>query len=138
MFQGNKGHFFHVGQSAMQCIKLAILASGKEFTAITKILDLPCGYGRVMRMLKSAFPEARLTGCDLLHDGVDFCAQVFGATPLYSDKSIENVEPKGKFDLIWCGSFLTHLDAVRWPKFIEFFNEVLEPGGILIFTTHGR
>jgi len=138
MFLGNKEHFFQVGQSALQCIKLAILASGRDISDITKILDLPCGYGRVMRMMSLAFPEAKLTGCDLLHDGVDFCAQMFGANKLYSDKRIKNVETNEKFDLIWCGSLLTHLDSGQWEEFFNFFNEALAPGGILVFTTHGR
>jgi hypothetical protein len=42
------------------------------------------------------------------------------------------------FDLIWCGSLFTHLDRVRWPHFLGFFADQLAPGGVLVFTTHGR
>jgi SAM-dependent methyltransferase len=138
MYLGNKEHYVHVGQSAIQCIKLAILASGRDFSDIKEILDLPCGYGRVSRMLKVEFPDAQLTGCDLLRDGVEYCKQLFGVKPLYSDKDIKNVKTDEKFDLIWCGSLLTHLNSDRWPAFIDFFNDALDPKGILVFTTHGR
>ena len=138
MYLGNKEHYFHVGNSAIQCIKMAILSSGRDFSDIKKILDLPCGYGRVMRMLKEVFPKAKLTGCDLLRDGVDFCSKMFNVSPIYSEKRIKNVKIRDKFDLIWCGSLLTHLDHERWPDFIEFFNDSLESNGIFIVTTHGR
>lgn len=138
MFQGNREHYFDVGQSALRCIKLAIMSAGKEFKDINTILDLPCGYGRIMRMLKAAFPNAQITGSDLLREGVDFCARVFGSIPLLSDKDIKNVVPKNKYDLIWCGSLLTHLNSNQWPEFLSFFSDVLNPNGILVFTTHGR
>ena len=136
MYQGNSDHYFAVGQSALQCVKLAMLAAGKG--NLERILDLPCGYGRVLRVLKAAFPEAHLTACDILKDGVDFCAKEFGATPVYGQEELANLQIEGDFDLIWCGSLLTHLNADRWAGFIEFFNSLLAPNGLLVFTTHGR
>ena len=40
--------------------------------------------------------------------------------------------------MIWCGSLFTHLDRARWPHFLRFFADYLAPGGVLVFTTHGR
>ncbi len=138
MFVFGKEHYFHVGESALQCIKIAVLAAGKDFTDIKNILDLPCGHGRVLRMLKVAFPDARITACDLDRDAVDFCARVFGALPVYSEERPDDMQIKDKFDLIWCGSLLTHLNHDRWSEFLNFFNSVLNQGGIIVFTTHGR
>src|SRR5262249_53697032 len=42
------------------------------------------------------------------------------------------------FDLVWVGSLFTHLDSGLWPKFMKMFESTLRPGGLLIFTTHGR
>lgn len=138
MYQGNKEHYFHVGYSALQCIEYAILLANKELTDIRKILDFPCGYGRVLRALKAALPVAQITACDLERNGVDFCERVFGVNPVYSDKNLENVIINELFDLIWVGSLFTHIDRDQWPIFLNFFNEKLNPGGILIFTTQGR
>lgn len=132
----DKDHYFRVGQEALKCIKLAMLTVGKE--DIKNILDLPCGHGRVLRMLKAAFPNAQITACDLEQDAVDYCAKVFGATPVYSNKQPEQIPITSKFDLIWCGSLLTHLDSSDWTSFLNFFNSLLYPGGILVFSTHGR
>jgi len=129
-------HYFSVGHSALKCIKLAMLAAGKE--DFKNILDLPCGHGRVLRMLKAAFSKAQITACDLDRDAVDYCAKVFGATSVYSKKQPDQIAIQGKFDLIWCGSLLTHLKSSHWGSLLNLFNSLLCPGGLLIFSTQGR
>jgi SAM-dependent methyltransferase len=129
-------HYFSVGQSAFRCIKAALLAAEK--ISLKSILDLPCGHGRVMRVLRAAFPDAEITACDLDRDGVDFCAKTFGAVPVYSAEGPAQIPVSGQFDLIWCGSLLTHLDHHLWPGFLDFFSAHLSPGGLLVFTVHGR
>ena len=57
-------------------------------TEVRKILDLPCGYGRVLRMIHAAFPRATIHACNLNKDAVDFCAATFGAIPVYSSTKI--------------------------------------------------
>jgi SAM-dependent methyltransferase len=124
-----------LGRLALDCIRLAMVSAQKE--RATSILDLPSGHGRVLRLLKAEFPEARLTACDIDHNGIDYCASAFGATPLYGREGPpERVE--AQFDLIWCGSLLTHVDAPQWSEFLDFFEAALMPGGLLVFSTHGR
>src|SRR5437870_5495298 len=82
--------------------RAALTAAGK--TDVRRILDLPCGHGRVLRVLKAAFPGAALTACDIDRDGVDFCASRFGAEPVYSVEDPGRIPVRGPFDLIWVGS----------------------------------
>lgn len=91
-----------------------------------------------MRYLRAAYPDARITACDVNQDGVDFCANTFGATGVYSTKHIHELVLPGGFDLIWCGSLLTHLEKPLWGQFLSFFSERLTENGVLLFTTHGR
>ena len=132
-----ESHYLSVGQSALRCIKLAMLAAGKDSADIQTILDLPCGHGRVLRTLSAAFSDAQITACDLLQDGVDFCAKTFHAIPVYSTDAPDRIPVEGGFDLIWCGSLLTHLSSDRWTGFLDFFNSHLNSGGILVFSVHG-
>ena len=136
MYEGDEPSYFAIGQSALRYVRLAMLAAGKE--EAKNILDLPCGYGRVLRTLKAAFPNANVTACDLDRDGVDFCSTTFGATPIYSKRSPKEIEIDDTFDLIWCGSLLTHLDSYLWQEFLSLFERSMSPSGILVFTTHGR
>ena len=139
MFEGNEPHYFSVGHSGLFNIKKALASTRGAFTAPGRILDFPCGHGRVLRYLRAEFPDAEITACDLLHDGVDFCAKTFGAIPVYSDPNPARIElPRNSFDLIWVGSLFTHFDAMRWASFLPFLRDLLEPYGVLVFTTHGR
>jgi SAM-dependent methyltransferase len=127
--------YYPVGLSALDCIHDALAVARCEPRVI---LDLPSGHGRVCRMLRAAFPDAHITACDLNEDGVAFCAREFGAEPLVSRIDVENLELPREYDLIWCGSLLTHLDRSAWPEFLRLFLRALRPGGVVVWTTHGR
>jgi CBS domain-containing protein len=124
------------GFSALDCLRRALAAAGKQ--DVERLLDVPCGHGRIMRILNLGFPNAELGACDVDGAGVDYCARVFGAAPFYSDPDPGRVKIDREYDLIWCGSLFTHLDAHRWPGFLALLESTLSPGGLLVFTTHGR
>ena len=136
-------HYFRVGRSALDVVLDGLRAAGRTEVGPTPygvktILDLPCGQGRVLRYLRMAFPDAEITACDMSRDGVDFCAETFGAVPVYSCDDPEQVPlPRDHYDLTWVGSLLTHLEGPKWERFLRVFHSVMSPGGILIFTTHG-
>jgi len=133
---GRRDLYFELGASALRAIKLALLTAGKEEPA--RILDFPCGHGRVLRMLKAAFPDAALTAGDLNPEGVSFCERNFGATPVQSSLWPGEVEIEGRFDLVWCGSLLTHLDLDRWDGFFSLLTGAVDTGGVFVFTAFGR
>jgi SAM-dependent methyltransferase len=138
MVDGNEDHYFAAGQSALDCINIALQAAQKPASDVRRILDLPCGHGRVLRYLRVAFPKAEITACDLIRDGVDFCASTFGAVPVYSHEDPAKIPLEHKaFDLIWVGSLFTHFDVDLWSRFLSIFCSSLRPGGLLIFSTHG-
>lgn len=127
--------YLDVGRSALAAIQLAQrLAGAPDFTSI---LDMPCGHGRVARWLRAAYPAARLTVSDILRDGVDFCSRTFNARPVYSSAHPAVSLFEERFDLIFVGSLLTHVDADRWDSFIDTWWALLRPGGLLVVTTHG-
>jgi SAM-dependent methyltransferase len=128
--------YFALGEEAVQIIQSTIRAVGAGEPGT--VLDLPCGHGRVLRSLKAAFPQAHLTACDIDHDAVDFCAETFEAEPVYSSVQPRDISPGTDFDLIWCGSLLTHLDADRFVGFLELFASCLAPEGVIVFTTSGH
>lgn len=136
MYAINPDRYFAVGKDAMRVIGTAIDRPGA--TIPESILDFACGWGRVARHLRASFPEARLMVADLSKDAVEFASNAFDAEPLYLYEDPQSYEIPTGFDLIWCGSLLTHLPEDRAQRVIDMFEKALNPGGTAVFTTHGR
>ena len=137
MWEGKRDHYFEIGRDALACVRRAQLAI--EAGPPRRILDLPCGFGRVLRYLKAAWPDAELTACDLDREGVDFCAETFGARPVYAQLDVDAIDLGDEsFDLIWVGSLFSHLDAPMWEAYLRLFHRSVRVGGLLVLTTLGR
>lgn len=136
MFQGNTTHYLEAGHSALRCIRLALSLASRN--RVRRILDFPCGYGRVLRVLRAQFPAAELTASDIDRDAVDFCARVFTAQGAYSEPQPDRIALQGPFDLIWVGSLFTHLAPARWGGFLSLFRSLLSANGVLVLSVEGR
>jgi SAM-dependent methyltransferase len=132
----NPEQYFDLGRRALELIHFSSeLCDKPHYPAI---LDLPCGHGRVLRWLRAHYPYARLTACDLDRSGVDFCAQQFGATPVYSQADLHQLPFTAQFDLIWVGSLVTHLRQDRWLATLDCLVKWTKECGVIVFTTQGR
>jgi len=138
MFDANKmDDYMAVSASAIRCIKSAISMSGR-LEKINRILDLPCGHGRVLRSLKACWPDADITACDIEKEAVDFCVETFGVNGVYSDNDVTKINLPYKYDIIWCGSLFTHFTEDTSRVFLDFLLDRLDDKGILVVTLHGR
>ncbi len=132
---GASEHYFSVGRSALQAINLCLdarLAYPNSDTPIESILDFGCGYGRVCRYLRAAFPHAAISVSDVYAPSAKFCAESFECT------DIDGVVHPDTFDLIWVGSVFTHLSEDEVSALLFRLAAALRPNGLLVFTTHGR
>ena len=135
MYQGNMMHYFKIGFSAIQCIEEVLKeVDGHE---IKTILDLPCGHGRVLRHFSRKFPEAKVVASDLDRNAVSFCEGEFKAVGVPSQVDLNSLSFPFKFDLIWCGSLVTHFDADHIRALLQAFRRHLSEGGVLVFSSHG-
>ena len=132
----DRSHYRSVGINAIEIVLGALLSCRK--INVDTILDMPCGFGRVTRHFPKAFPNARLYACDLYDDRIRFCAEELGAIPIKSNQDFKKVTFPEKFDLIWCGSLLTHLPEPEFKDALQLFADSLADGGIAIVTTLGR
>jgi SAM-dependent methyltransferase len=129
-------NYFWVGESAVDVVVRACMAS--QLTEVKRVLDMPCGHGRVLRHLVRLFADAAFDACDLDAVGVDFCAATFGARPILSKEDLTTVEFDGNYDLIWVGSLFTHLSYEITRKWLAFLGGLLSEKGIVVATFHGR
>ena len=129
--------YLKAGLSAVRCID-QVLAQSDNHNQIRTILDFACGYGRVARFLSARFPAADVSVCDIDDAAVDFCTRAFSAKAIASDSMFSGLSIRKQFDLIWCGSLITHIDEGATMRLLKLFYQHLAPGGVCIFTTHGE
>jgi SAM-dependent methyltransferase len=129
--------YLSAGLSAIHCIENSLDKSNVD-NSMRFILDLPCGYGRVLRFLKARFPNAEITISDINTAALDFCKRVFAVRGVESSVDFSNLSLSAKFDLIWCGSLITHIDERAATELLRFFYAHVSPGGLCVFTTHGQ
>jgi SAM-dependent methyltransferase len=135
MFRNGAGFYYKVGESGINCILSAL--SLTHLPGVRRILDLPCGHGRVGRHLRCAFPDAELFFSDIDREGVDFCVSEFGGYGIYSLPDLTQARLPRGLDVIWVGSLFTHVNRSKTQKWLHFLADHLGAHGILVATFHG-
>lgn len=129
---GNMDEYILAGQKALQICRNAL-----GTTVPRRIVDFPSGHGRVMRWFKREWAEAELHAVEIDDDALCFVERQFGARAIRSSPSMDMEFPQD-VDLIFSGSLLTHFDVWQWDAFFTRCLDALSPGGVLVFTVHGR
>lgn len=135
MYNNGRAHYYQVGESAIRSILSGLTLSWRQ--RVDRVLDLPCGYGRVGRHLVAAFPDADRFFCDIEKGGVDFCAEQFGGVGIYSEPDLTAVQLPQDLDVIWVGSLFTHVDLSRTTTWLSYLAEHLREHGVIVATFHG-
>jgi len=134
MYERGRGqHYLSVGLSAVACVEKALRPDHDP----DSILDFACGYGRVLRFLKVRFPGAHLAAAEIEPPAVGFCRRAFGVQAFASATSLESLRLPDQYDLIWCGSLITHLDRPSAGHLLGFFARHLSTRGLCVFSAHG-
>src|SRR5262249_26008365 len=69
---------------------------------------------------------------------LDFCQRVFFVSAFLSRANPRDLALPQRFDLIWCGSLITHIDEQATFDLLRFFYGHLSDQGLCVFTTHGQ
>ncbi|BBZ40924.1 sulfotransferase [Mycobacterium conspicuum] len=130
------GRYYSVGADAMRVVINALLTNSRQ--PPQSILDFPSGSGRVTRHLCAFFPEARIVASDLYDDHLDFCREAFQIDCVPSLVNLSEVDFGEEFDLIFCGSLLSHLPETSFLDTINLLGRSLSDSGIAVVTLQGR
>jgi SAM-dependent methyltransferase len=136
VWPGMEEQYFDIGRRALQLVMLSAQICDKPH--YPDILDLPCGHGRVLRWLKAHYGYANITACDLDQDAVDFCRDQFGVKGVYSQPDLQALPFNNQFDLVWCGSLLTHFGPEDWLNALDCLIRWTRECGVIVFSTQGR
>ena len=126
---------FQVGRSAVDNILIAMASS--RLQSVRKVLDIPCGHGRVLRHLVCLFRGQKFTLAISIKLGWTFAPRLL-AQSLSTRKKLTLVDFGTQYDLIWVGSLFTHTNREATRRWAAHLAKFLSPHGIVVATLHGR
>ncbi len=136
MHDGRDGHYLQVGHSAIQMIMQSLASAEVAPDEVHAVLDYACGFGRVSRWLRAAFPNATLLAADLDPKAIKIVSELLMTQTIQLTKDL-SVQLPGAFDLIWVGSLFTHVDEDYTVRLLSFLMHHLTARGVIVATTHG-
>lgn len=110
---------------------------GKPLVGTQNFLEFASGHGRFTRHLAKALGSERVTVSDVVADGVAFATSTFGVQGFVSVSKPEALQAPRQYDVVFVLSLFTHLPRATWNTWLKALYDLLEPGGVLVFTTHG-
>ena len=96
----------------------------------TSVLDVGCGTGEFARRVAEVFPEARVTGVDLIEEHLELARKRSSARVTYRQAdAFELPFEAGAFDLVVCRHMLQAIPAAE--RVLAEMVRVCRPGGVL-------
>jgi SAM-dependent methyltransferase len=117
-------------------LERSVTEAGRSWDSLEAVMEVGCGYGRIVRELVKRLPPSRIFVSDVIDGGARFTAAEFG---------VQKVPPierggdlKSKFDLIYLLSVYTHLRRDMVVSNLSGVAAALKPGGVAVITIHGQ
>ncbi len=129
-------HYFDEGAKSAHKLVSIIDVVDRNNEKKVHLLEFASGYGRLSRHLKR-YPHIDLCCSDIHEEAIDFLSNTLGVNAFLSHSEPEQFETKEKFDVTFALSFFTHMPKATFGRWMRALYQTLNPGGRLIFTTHG-
>jgi SAM-dependent methyltransferase len=118
-------------------LQRSVTEAGRSWDSIDAVLEVGCGYGRIVRELVKRLPPARIAVSDVIEGAANFTATEFGVRKVPPiEKAGDTLT--GRFDLVYLLSVYTHLRRDFIEANLRGVAAALKPGGIAVMTVHGR
>jgi SAM-dependent methyltransferase len=101
-----------------------------------QLLEFASGFGCVSRHLVRS-PTLHVTACDIHQKAIDFLRKRIGVEAVLSRSQPRDFVLGRKYDVCFALSFLSHVPESAWGSWLHRLYDLVNPGGLLIFTTHG-
>ena len=133
----NQERYFSSGEIAFVTLQDILADQGVTLSDVTSLLEFASGYGRITRFLVTMVNPNKITVSDIDYSAIEINAKMFGTQPLVSAEHPADFVCNRTFEVIFVASLFSHLNFGLWHLWLERLYKLLEPGGLLIFSTHG-
>jgi len=101
-------------------------------------LEFAAGHGRFTRHLAPALPPRALTVSDIVPGSIEFLRHHWGVQGFPSTPLPQELRTRGQYEIVFVLSLFSHLPESTWRAWLGRLYEAVQPGGVLLFTTHGE
>jgi SAM-dependent methyltransferase len=114
----------------------ALSAVGKSWADVERVLEIGCGYGRIVRVLREHVPPSKIYVSDVIDEAANFSAAELGVNKMPLLEKVQGGYDEF-FDLIYMLGVYIHMPMDFMRKHIELVSKALKPSGLFVFTTQG-
>ena len=126
------------GWRTLSELMLLLEAADRPLLKTSSVLEFASGHGRFTRHLVKALGAQRVTVSDVVPDAVDFARRAFGVTGVLSTTQPEDLHWPRRYELVFVLSLFSHLPRSSWSRWLMRLFDAVEPGGLLVISTHGE
>jgi len=123
-----RSHFWF--QARNRVLRTIILPLRDSLPADPRVLEIGCGTGNTLRVLRAVFPSATLLGMDLFAEGLRYARAETGTALIQA--RIEAFPFTTRFHLVGLFDVLEHIEDDRTA--LGAIRNQLTPGGVLVVT----
>jgi SAM-dependent methyltransferase len=131
-----KYYFYDAKNSAAQLVDL--INESNRTAPVRTMLEFASGYGCLTRHLKGILPDVQSTACDIHAEAVRFTQEKLGEKAIVSCVNPDDFNCQSGYDVVFALSFFSHMPRSTWGRWLAALYAAVSPGGVLIFTTHGK
>lgn len=110
--------------------QLIIWSLGRYFRGIDTFLEIGCGTGYVLSGLEHAFPDLRLSGSEILSNGLNYAKNRISSCDFFQ-MDARNIPFEDEFDVIGAFDVLEHI-AEDERVLSEMYRAVMPGGGVIL------
>jgi len=132
-------NYFLGGKKSFNRLNEILIGLDFPLSEVKSYCDFACGFGRTTRFFIQQIPIENVTVADISADAVAFQKEQFGVKGFVSSKLSSDLSGDGHrdFDLMTVNSLFSHFNHDYWTKWLEALLDLMRPGGIILFSTHG-
>ncbi|MBD0297579.1 MAG: class I SAM-dependent methyltransferase [Flavisolibacter sp.] len=131
--------YLEYGEKDMKKMLDILEKAGESAQTLTRVLDLGCAAGRMLRHYPHYEGKSELWGCDINAHHINWCQQHLSPPFLFATTTTAPHLPfeDNYFDLVYCGSVFTHISDLADAWFLEI-RRILRRGGYAFLSIHDK